>query len=85
MIPIEINVRKQKWLIISIYWPPKQNIKYFLENLVSIFDFYTRTNDPIIKKLHRKNVLTILKQRLVGNHQTGLVLTCCYLTRNHLL
>ena len=36
MIPIEINVRKQKWLIISIYWPPKQNIKYFLENLVSI-------------------------------------------------
>ena len=48
IVPIEINLRKQKWLIISIYRPPKQNIKYFLENLASIYDFYTRTNDNIL-------------------------------------
>ena len=29
-IPIEINLRKEKWLMISIYRPPTQNSEYFL-------------------------------------------------------
>ena len=27
----ELNLRKQKWLIISIYRPPNQSKKYFLD------------------------------------------------------
>ena len=30
-IVIELNIRKAKWLVISIYRPPRQNISYFLE------------------------------------------------------
>ena len=40
IIPIELNLRKRKWLIISIYRPPKQNIRYFLEHLSSMLDFF---------------------------------------------
>ena len=40
IIPIELNLRKRKWLIISIYRPQKQNIRYFLEHLSSMLDFF---------------------------------------------
>ena len=32
-IPIELNLRKQKWLILSIYRNPRQNLKYFLDKI----------------------------------------------------
>ena len=32
-IPFEINLRKKKWLVISIYRPPSQNSEYFLNCL----------------------------------------------------
>ena len=37
-----MNLRKRKWRIISIYKPPKQNVRYFLEHLSSMLDFYGR-------------------------------------------
>ena len=40
IIPIAINIRKQKWIVLSIYRNPKQCIKYFLAELSSIIDFY---------------------------------------------
>ena len=43
IVPVEINLRKQKWLIISIYRPPDQHLHYFL-----VYDFYTRTVDNIL-------------------------------------
>ena len=40
-IPIELNLRKQKWLILSIYRNPRQNLKYFLDEITKILDYYT--------------------------------------------
>ena len=41
VVPIELNLRKQKWLVISIYAPPKQNTSQFLNNLSVGLDFYS--------------------------------------------
>ena len=41
VICVEINLRKQKWIIIGIYRPPSMNNLYFLENLSRITDFYS--------------------------------------------
>ena len=38
-VPFEINLRKGKWLVISIDRPPSQNSEYFLNNLTVIIDF----------------------------------------------
>ena len=37
----ELNLSKQLWLIVSIYRNPQQNIRYFLEQLTNILDFYS--------------------------------------------
>ena len=41
VIPFELNLRKEKWMFMCIYRPPKQNNQYFLENLLSIADHYS--------------------------------------------
>ena len=38
-VPFEINLRKEKWLMISIYHPPSHNSEYFLNNLTKILTF----------------------------------------------
>ena len=38
---IELNLRKQKWLLIPVYRSPSQNLKYFLRNLSLILDYYS--------------------------------------------
>ena len=49
-IPIEINIRKQKWLLLPIYRSPSQDPRYFVDNVCRIIDGYT---------LSRENVLLI--------------------------
>ena len=44
-IPFEINLRKEKWLVISIYRPPSQNSEYFLNSLTKIIDYFANTYD----------------------------------------
>ena len=44
-VPFEINLRKEKWLVISIYRPPSQNSEYFLNNLTVMIDFFADTYD----------------------------------------
>ena len=44
-IPFEINLRKEKWLVISIYCPPSQNSEYFLDNLTKMTDYFADTYD----------------------------------------
>ena len=44
----ELNLRKQKWLIISIYRPPNQSKKYFLDSISNIIDQYNSSYDKII-------------------------------------
>ena len=48
IIPIEINLRKQKWLLFNIYRPPKQDPKFFIQQLSEGLDFYMRNYDNII-------------------------------------
>ena len=42
-VPFEVNLRKEKWLVISIYHPPLQNSEYFLNNLTKMTDFFADT------------------------------------------
>ena len=33
-VPFEINLKKEKWLVTSIYRPPSQNSEYFLNKYI---------------------------------------------------
>ena len=44
-IPFEINLRKKKWLVISIYRPPSQNSEYFLDSLTKSINYFASTYD----------------------------------------
>ena len=48
IICVEINLRKQKWIIIGIYRPPKMNEKYFYEHLSRVVDLYSKKYDRIV-------------------------------------
>jgi len=48
IIPFEINLRKSKWLIISIYRPPSTNVEFFIDNLNRIVDFYSSNYDNVL-------------------------------------
>jgi len=45
---VEINLKKQKWLIIGIYRPPSMNAKYFFENLSRVIDLYSNKFERFI-------------------------------------
>ena len=40
-IPFELNLRKEKWLFVSIYKPPLQSNSHFLDTLNDLLDFYS--------------------------------------------
>jgi exonuclease III len=44
----DLNLRKQKWLILSIYRNPKQNIRYFLDEITNVLDYYSSSYENII-------------------------------------
>ena len=44
-IPFELNLRKEKWLVISIYRPPSQDSEFFLNSLTVILDHFTKVYD----------------------------------------
>ena len=46
--PFELNLRKENWMFVCIYRPPKQNSQFFLENLSSIADHYSGIYDNYI-------------------------------------
>ena len=45
IIPFEINLRKEKWLFVSIYKPPSQSNQYFIDLLGDLLDFYSQDYD----------------------------------------
>ena len=45
IIPFEINLRKEKWLFVSIYKPPSQINQYFLDILGNLLEFYSQDYD----------------------------------------
>ena len=48
IIPFELNLRKEKWMLMCIYRPPSQNKQYFLGNLSEIIDHFSSIYDNYI-------------------------------------
>ena len=48
IICVEINLEKQKWVIIGIYRPPSMQESYFINNLSRVIDFYSKKYDRIV-------------------------------------
>ena len=44
-IPFEINLRKEKWLFVSVYKPPSLNNQYFCDSLSQLLDIYSSIYD----------------------------------------
>ena len=49
-IPFEINLRQEKWLVISIYRPPPQDSGFFIHSLTEIIHPFATTYDVISVK-----------------------------------
>ena len=45
---VEINPKKQKWVVIGIYRPPNMNEKYFIDNLSRVTDLYSKDYERIV-------------------------------------
>ena len=75
-VPFEINLRKEKWLVILIYRPLSQNLEYFLNKLTKMIDFFANTyenylimgdfnierSDPSLKTfLNSSNLYNLIK------------------------
>ena len=43
--PFELNLRKDKWLFVSIYEPPLQNNQYLVSIISDLLDFYSNECD----------------------------------------
>ena len=48
ILPVEINLKKSKWVIFTIYRHPKQKIAYFLECLTDAILFYSNYDSIIV-------------------------------------
>ena len=47
-LPFELNLTKEKWLVISIYRPPLDSLSRFLESLTGIIDFFSSVYNNFI-------------------------------------
>ena len=45
IIPFELNLKKDKWLLVRIYEPTSQNNQYFVSILSDLLDFYSTEYD----------------------------------------
>ena len=48
VIPVEINLKKQKWFLVAIYTPPSQCKNYFITELTEILDKYSGSYENIV-------------------------------------
>ena len=76
-IPFEINLRKEKWLVISIYRPPSQDSVFFLNSLTKIIDVFADKYDNylILGDFDLESGNTILRNFLDSNNLTNLIKT----------
>ena len=47
-VPFELNVRKKKWLILTIYKRPKHNSQYFIKEISKLIDRYSKFDQVLI-------------------------------------
>ena len=76
-IPFEINLRKEKWLVISIYRPPSQDSVFFLNSLTKIIDVFADKYDNylILGDFNLESGNTILTNFLDSNNLRNLIKT----------
>ena len=48
LLPIEINIRKQKWLLLPAYRPPTQNWTFFMDNIAKVLNKYSANIENIL-------------------------------------
>ena len=78
-IPFEINLRKEKWLLISVSRPPTQDREYFLSSLTKLIDLFCikydnylimgdfnmeLTESALSNFLSSNNLLNLMKEHL---------------------
>ena len=48
VISIEVNLKRRKLLIVSIYRPPEQKLAYFLSSITDLLDHYLKAYEDFI-------------------------------------
>ena len=72
IIPLELNLRKQKWLL--IYRPPKQSLSYFNHVLTNLLDFYAHSYNVIIMgDFNELDSSTEISQLMTSHDQSALI------------
>ena len=89
IIPFELNLRKDKWLFVSIYKPPLQNSQYFVSILNNLLDFYSTKYDnkvvlgdfniepsspSMLSFMDTQNVVSLIKNNLVLKEQVPVLI-----------
>ena len=75
VVSFEIKLRKEKWLVISIYRLPSKNSEFFLNSLTSIIDHFAKLFDNyiIIGNFNLEPSNTALKNFLDSNGLYNLI------------
>ena len=75
MIPVEVNIKKQKWLVIAIYKPPSQCKNYFITELTKILDKCRGSyeNTVILEDFNMQPTYQILETFLKDNSFANLI------------
>ena len=47
-IPLEINLKQRKLLVVSIFRPPDQNLDYFLSSIAGLLDHYLNSYEDFV-------------------------------------
>ena len=69
VIPVELNLRKDKWLLLASYRPPCQNQKYFLDNMETLIDFHSKSSGKLLilgdlnMEVHESSLKTFIEER----------------------
>ena len=75
MIPVGINLKKQKWLLIAIYTPPSQCKYYLMTELTEVLDKCRRSyeNSVILWDFNMQPIYQILETFLEDNNFVNLI------------
>ena len=77
MIPLELNLRNKKWLLMPIYRFPCQNFAHFKEELERVIDFYSNSydNHMIIGDFNMEIEDPILRSLMEDHNLNSLITT----------
>ena len=94
-VPLEINIRKQIWLLLPLYRNPSQNQTYYVENLTRIVDCHSAYERVLITgdfsmEVTDKNLIPLIeayelyRNGHILNQEGGDVLISCSQIENTL-